>query len=202
MLSRSDAEDDQKSTMMMARASALASTATLEISDASPSLSDTFSSTTSIVYSDVPSSVARDDGSSSYRGHHRPQSSHAHPQHPQPQPYTKGSTLLLAASAAATSAWALSKIAPTSRPVHSPFVNATLKAAARTTTAATTSGGTRQVALLAGACMATGGHCCPISSPFRAGAGLPVAVKMSVLGATSFLVGGRYASRVHQQQHY
>ena len=72
MLSRSDAEDDQVSTMMMARASALASTATLEISDASPSLSDTFSSTTSIVYSDVPSSVARDDGSSSYRGlaHH------------------------------------------------------------------------------------------------------------------------------------
>ena len=205
MLSRS--EDDQVSTMMMARAptSALASAATFESSDASPSLSNSFSSTTSIVYSDVPSSVARDDGSSSYRGHHRPQSSHAHPPHPphpQPQPYTKGRTLLLAASAAATSAWALSKIAPTSRPVHSPFVNATLKAAARTTTAATTSGGTRQVALLAGACMATGGHCCPISSPFRAGAGLPVAVKMSVLGATSFLVGGRYASRVHQQQHY
>ena len=199
MLSRS--EDDQVSTMMMARASTLASAATFETSDAFPSLSNTFSSTTSIVYSDVPSSVARDVGSSSYRGHYQPQSSHA-VLHPQPQSYTKGSTLLLAASAAATSAWALSRIAPTSRPVHSPFVNATLKAAARTTTAATTSGGTRQVALLAGACMAAGGHCCPISSPFRAGAGLPVAVKMSVLGAMSFLVGGRYASRVHQQQHY
>lgn len=201
MLSRS--EDDEVSTMMMARASTLASAASFELSDASPSLSNSFSSTTSIVYSDLPSSVARDDSSSSYRGHHRPQSSHAHPQHHQPQSYTKGSTLLLAASAAASSAWVLSRIAPTSRPVHSPFVNATLKAAARTTTAATTtSGGTRQVALLAGACMATGGHCCPISSPFRAGAGLPMAVKMSVLGAMSFLVGGRYASRVHQQQHY
>lgn len=203
MLSRS--EDDEVSTMMMARASTSASAATFELSDASPSLSNTFSSTTSIVYSDVPSSVARDDRSdrsSSYRAHYQPQSSHAHPQHPQPQSYTKGSTLLLAGSAAASSAWALSKIAPTSRPVHSPFVNATLKAAARTTTAASTSGGTRQVALLAGACMAAGGHCCPILSPFRAGAGLPVPVKMSVLGAMSFLVGGRYASRVHQQQHY
>lgn len=189
----SRSEDDQVSTMMMAWAPTSAS--------ASPSLSCAFSSATSIVYSDVPS-VSRDDGSSSYRAQNQPQSSHAHPQHHQPQSYTKGSTLLLAASAAATSAWALSRTAPGSRSVHSPFVNATLKAAARTTTAATTSGGTRQVALLAGACMAAGGHCCPISSPFRGGAGLPVAVKMSVLAGLSFFVGGRYASRVHQQQHY
>ena len=198
--------EDEVSTMMARRASA--SAATFERSDASPSLlhvpnaisstenpfSVDFSSTTSISYSDVPP-AARDDGSSTYRhyaSHH----------HQQPHAYTKGSTLLLAASAAATSAWALSRIAPGSRPVHSPFANAALKAAAGTTRAATTGGGTRQVALVAGACVAAGGHCCPISSPFRAGAGLPVAVKMSVLGAMSFWVGGRYASRVHQQQHY
>lgn len=199
----SSSVDDEVSTMMMAGEPTLASAATFEVSDASPSLSKIFSSTTSIVYSDVPSSVHRDDGSSSYRAHYQPLSAHApHPQHHQPQSYTKGSTLLLAASAAATSAWALSRIATGSRPVYSPFVHATLKAAGTTTAAASTCGGTRQVALLAGACMAAGGHCCPISSPFRAGAGLPVAVKMSVLGAMSFLVGGRFASRVHQQQHY
>ena len=204
MVSRS--EDDQVSTMAWAPTSA--SAAPFELSAKSPFSSCSFSSTTSIVYSDVSSSVSRDDGSStSYRAHaqNQPQSSHAHPQHQQPQSYTKGSTLVLAASAAATSAWALSRIAPGSRSVHSPFANAnaTLKAAARTTTAATTGGGTRQVALLAGACMAAGGHCCPISSPFRGGAGLPVAVKMLTLGVMSFFVGGRCASRVHhQQQHY
>ena len=123
--------------------------------------------------------------------------SYEHHRHHQPQSYTKGSTLLLAASAAATSAWILSRTAQGARPLHAPFLSAS---GTTTTTAATA--GTRQVVLLAGACVAAGGHCCPISSPFRAGAGLPVAVKMSVLGAMSFFVGGRYASRVDRHQHH
>ena len=122
--------------------------------------------------------------------------SYEHHRHHQPQSYTKGSTLLLAASAAATSAWILSRSAQGARPLHAPFLSAS-----GTTTAGATAG-TRQVVLLAGACVAAGGHCCPISSPFRAGAGLPVAAKMSVLGVMSFYVGGRYASRVHRHQHH
>ena len=125
--------------------------------------------------------------------------SYEHHRHHQPQSYTKGSTLLLAASAAATSAWILSRTAQGARPLHAPFLSAS-GTTTTTTTAATA--GTRQVVLLAGACVAAGGHCCPISSPFQAGAGLPVAVKMSVLGAMSFFVGGRYASRVHRHQHH
>lgn len=195
--------EDEVSTM--ASASASAATPGI-ISDASFSTMGTlasstdfpsstgFSSTTSIVYSDVPSER---DGSSSYH-HHQAQQ--------QPKSNAKGSTLLLAASAAATSAWAFSRSARVSRPFHTPFVNASLRAAGTSCSTATAttsaSGGSRQVALLAGACMAAGGHCCPISSPFRAGARLPAAVKMSVLGAMSFFVGGRYASRLHQQQHY
>ena len=123
--------------------------------------------------------------------------SYEHHRHHQPQSYTKGSTLLLAASAAATSAWILSRTAQGARPLHAPFLSAS-----GTTTTTPATAGTRQVVLLAGACVAAGGHCCPISSPFRAGAGLPVAVKMSVLGAMSFFVGGRYASRVHRHQHH
>ena len=122
--------------------------------------------------------------------------SYEHHRHHQPQSYTKGSTLLLAASAAATSAWTFSRTAQGARPLHAPFLSAS-----GTTTAGATAG-TRQVVLLAGACVAAGGHCCPISSPFRAGAGLPVAAKMSVLGVMSFYVGGRYASRVHRHQHH
>ena len=50
--------------------------------------------------------------------------SYEHHRHHQPQSYTKGSTLLLAASAAATSAWILSRTAQGARPLHAPFLSA------------------------------------------------------------------------------
>jgi len=186
----------------------LARTATRETTDATSSSSMSsftdvpfsmdISSATSVSYSDEPL-VAAAAADQHLQAYHLSASADPSYHHHQPQSYTKGSTLLLAASAAATSVWTLSRTAQGPRPFHTPFLSASGKTTAATAAA---SGGTRQVALLAGACMAAGGHCCPISSPFRMGAGLPVAVKMSALGAMSFFVGGRTASRVYRHQHH